>query len=179
MTISLSRSARRFLSCVAAVTPLLAAMPLTATSANAADMTVKAPVVAPVPLWNGFYIGAHGGYGMGSSRLVDPSFAFAQDRFTMDTKGALAGAQVGGNWQFDNIVVGAELDLSWASIKGNRPFDPANPILSGLSVSYQALATGTGRIGYAFDNVLAYAKGGLPGQMSPTRPMSARLVRST
>ncbi|MGT2439150.1 outer membrane protein [Bradyrhizobium betae] len=161
MTISILRSARRFLACAAAVAPLLAAMSLTATSANAADMTVKAPVVAPVPLWNGFYIGAHGGYGTGSSRLVDPSFAFAQDRFTMDTKGAIAGAQVGGNWQFDNIVVGAELDLSWASIKGNRPVDPANPILSGLSVSYQALATGTGRIGYAFDNALVYAKGGV------------------
>ncbi len=124
-------------------------------------MTVKAPVVAPVPLWNGFYIGAHGGYGVGSSRLVDPSFAFAQDRFTMDTKGAIAGAQVGANWQFDNIVVGAELDLSWASIKGNRPVDPASPILSGLAVSYQALATGTGRIGYAFDGALVYAKGGV------------------
>ncbi|WP_375309574.1 outer membrane protein [Bradyrhizobium sp. A5] len=161
MTISVLRSARRFLACAAAVAPLLAAMSLTATSANAADMTVKAPVVAPVPLWNGFYIGAHGGYGVGSSRLVDPSFAFAQDRFTMDTKGAIAGAQVGGNWQFDNIVVGAELDLSWASIKGNRPVDPANPLLSGLSVSYQALATGTGRIGYAFDNALVYAKGGV------------------
>lgn len=161
MTISIIRKARRFLAGAAAVMPLLAGMSLAATSAKAADMTVKAPVVAPVPLWNGFYIGAHGGYGFGSSRLVDPSFAFAQDRFTMDTKGALAGAQVGGNWQFDNIVVGAELDLSWASIKGNRPVDPANPILSGLSVSYQALATGTGRIGYAFDNALVYAKGGV------------------
>lgn len=160
MTISLSRSARRFLAGAATVTSLLAANAFTATSALAADMTVKAPVVAPVPLWNGFYIGVHGGYGAGSSRIVDPSLALAQDRYTMDTKGALAGAQVGANWQFDNIVIGAELDLSWASIKGSRPADPA-VITSGLTVAYHALATGTGRVGYAFDNLLAYVKGGV------------------
>lgn len=160
MTVSILRTARRVLTSAAAATPRLAAMALTVTSANAADLAVKAPVVAPVPLWTGFYIGAHGGYGFGSSRLVDPSLTFAQDRYTMDTKGALAGGQVGANWQFDRVVVGAELDLSWSSIKGNRPVDPAL-ITSGLAVSYQALATGTGRIGYAFDNVLAYAKGGV------------------
>lgn len=160
MTISILRSVRRFLSCAAAVTPLFAAMPLTATSAIAADMTVKAPVVAPMPLWNGFYIGVHGGYGVGSSRLVDSSFVFAQDRFTMDTRGAIAGAQVGGNWQFDHLVVGAELDFSWASIRGSRPSDPAD-ITSGIAVAYHALATGTGRIGYAFDGLLTYAKGGV------------------
>lgn len=160
MTFSILRSARRLLSCAAAVTTLLAAMPLTTIPANAADMSVKAPVVAPVPLWNGFYIGIHGGYGAGGSRLVDPSFALAQDRYTMDTRGAIAGAQVGGNWQFDHLVVGAELDLSWASFKGSRPADPAD-ITSGLTVAYHALATATGRVGYAFDDVLAYAKGGV------------------
>jgi outer membrane immunogenic protein len=160
MTISIQRSARRFISRAAALAPLFATISLAANPAIAADMTVKAPVVAPVPLWNGFYIGVHGGYGAGSSRLVDSSFTFAQDRFTMDTRGAIAGAQVGGNWQFDNLVIGAELDLSWASIRGSRPADPAD-ITSGISVAYHALATGTGRIGYAFDGLLAYAKGGV------------------
>jgi outer membrane immunogenic protein len=150
---------RRFLS-TAIVTPLLATMPLTATSAIAADMAVKAPVVAPVPLWTGFYIGVHGGYGLGSSRLVDPDFTIVFDRVTMDTSGALAGAQVGGNWQFDNLVVGAELDVSWASIKGSIPGDPAN-IASGIAVAYHALATGTGRIGYASGNLLGYVKAGV------------------
>jgi outer membrane immunogenic protein len=161
MTISLPRSARLLLSCAAAVTTLLSIVPLSATSANAADMTVKAPVVAPVPLWNGFYMGVHGGYSVGSSRLVDPGFSFVPDRFTMDTRGALAGAQVGGNWQFNNLVVGAELDLSWASIQGSMPADPTNAPRTGFAVSYHALATGTARIGYALDDVLLYAKGGV------------------
>ncbi len=160
MTISILRSARCLFACAAAVTPFLATMPLGATSAIAADMTVKAPVVAPVPLWTGFYMGVHGGYGRGNSRLVDPDLTFAQDRFNMATRGWLAGAQIGANWQFDSLVVGAELDLSWGDIKGSRPVDPAN-IFSGIAVSYQALATGTGRIGYAAGNALVYVKGGV------------------
>lgn len=160
MTISILRPARRLFACAAAVTPLLASLPFTATSASAADMTIKAPVVAPVPLWTGFYLGIHGGGGVGSSRLVDPDFTIAQDRVTMDTRGAIAGAQVGANWQFDNLVVGGELDVSWSSIRGNRPADPAN-IASGLTVAYQALATGTGRIGYAAGDLLAYGKAGV------------------
>jgi outer membrane immunogenic protein len=158
MTSSISRRARRFLA--AAAMPLLASISLAATSANAADMSVKAPVVAPVPLWNGFYLGVHGGYGVGSTRLVDSGFIFAQDRYTMDTRGAIAGAQVGGNWQFGNLVVGAELDLSWASFKGSRPADPAD-ITSGINMAYHALGTGTGRVGYAFDSLLTYVKGGV------------------
>lgn len=160
ISISISRSARRLLSRVATVAPLLATMPFTAMSANAADMTVKAPVVAAVPLWTGFYIGVHGGGGMGSSRLVDPSLTFAQDRFTMDTSGALAGAQIGANWQFDNLVVGGEIDASWSSIKGNRAIDPTN-MFSGIAVAYNAMATGTGRIGYASGGLLGYVKGGV------------------
>jgi outer membrane immunogenic protein len=123
-------------------------------------MTVKAPVVAPVPLWNGFYMGIHGGGGLGSSRLVDPDFVIVFDRVSMDTRGALAGAQIGGNWQFDNVVVGGEIDVSWTSIKGSLPIDPTN-ILSGQSVAYQALATGTGRVGYAFGDLLGYVKAGV------------------
>jgi outer membrane immunogenic protein len=160
MTISTLRSARRLFSCAAAVTPLLVTTPFAATSAIAADMTIKAPVVAPVPLWTGFYMGIHGGGGLGSSRLVDPDFTIVFDRVTMDTRGALAGAQIGANWQFDNIVVGGEIDASWSSIKGSRPGDPAN-IASGLAVAYHALATGTGRIGYASGNVLSYVKAGV------------------
>jgi outer membrane immunogenic protein len=135
-------------------------MPLTATSAIAADMTLKSPVVAPVPLWNGFYMGLHGGGGLGSSRLVDPDFQIVFDRVSMDSRGALAGAQIGGNWQFDNIVVGGEIDVSWSSIKGSLPSDGFS-VLSGLAVAYKALATGTGRIGYASGNVLSYVKAGV------------------
>jgi outer membrane immunogenic protein len=38
--------------------------------AYAADMPVKAPVVAPVYSWTGFYIGANVGGGWGSRRRV-------------------------------------------------------------------------------------------------------------
>ena len=48
-------------------------------------------------------------------------------------------------------MVGGELDASWASVKGSLT-DPAafvQPVMAGLSADYKALATGTGRVGYA------------------------------
>jgi outer membrane immunogenic protein len=136
----------------------------TASSAIAADLSVKAaPVPVDPPLWTAFYIGAHGGWGQGRSHLEDPSLvAFGPNPMSVESSGSLAGFQIGGDWQFGNIVVGAELDGSWSSIKGSVT-DPAafvQPVFQGISVNYNALATGTGRVGYAFGNLLGYVKGG-------------------
>ena len=95
-----------------------------------------------------------------NSGLEDPDFQITYDRLTVNSRGALAGAQVGADWQFGNLVVGGEIDASWASIKGSLAPDP-NFFLSGLSAQYQALATGTARVGYAAGNLLGYVKGGV------------------
>lgn len=160
MTISILRLVRRHFSCAVAAVSLLATAPLSVSFADAADLALKGPPAAAVPLWTGFYIGLHGGAGKGKSQLEDPDFQIAFDRVTMNSRGSLAGAQVGADWQFGNIVVGGEIDASWSSIKGNVAPDPAF-FLSGLSVQYQALATGTGRVGYAAGNLLGYVKGGV------------------
>jgi outer membrane immunogenic protein len=154
MTDSIACSAR--LACTAAIAATLATLPLSS-SALAADMPPPAPVAA-VSQWTGFYIGIHGGGGWGRSGLEDPDFNITYQPITMDSRGALAGAQVGANWQFGSFVIGGELDASWASIKGSVPLDN---IFNGLSVQYQALATATGRVGYATGNFLGYAKGGV------------------
>ena len=161
MTTFLSRLVdRRFASAVA-IACLLAILPLSSFSAEAADMPAKigAPVVA-APLWTGFYIGVHGGGGQGSSHVEDPDFQLTFLPQSVRSRGALAGVQVGADWQFGNLVVGGELDAAWTSIKGTLAPDPA-VFLSGLSVHYQALATATGRAGYAAGNVLGYVKGGV------------------
>ena len=67
---------------------------------------------------------------------------------------------MGANWQFGSMVVGGELDASAASVKGNTAPDPAF-LFSGFAAKFLALATGTGRVGYAAGNLLGYAKGGL------------------
>lgn len=137
---------------------------LTTSSAIAADLPVKAaPVVVEAPLWTAFYIGAHGGWGQGRSRLEDPTLvAFGPDPLTVESRGSLAGLQIGADWQFGNLVVGAEIDGSWSSIKANVT-DPAvfvQPVFAGISLEYKAFGTGTGRVGYAFGNLLGYVKGG-------------------
>ena len=67
--------------------------------ASAADMAVKAPPPAPLPViynWSGFYIGANGGWGQSHScldfvRLVGPVFSDG----CADRSGGLAGGQIG------------------------------------------------------------------------------------
>lgn len=159
MTRTTSRSARRVFAS-AAVLAAGVALSLTLSPAHAADMAVKSPVVVAAPLWSGFYIGAHGGGGLANSRLQDPDFQITYFPANIRATGYLAGGQLGANWQMGNIVVGGELDASWANLNGTTVGD-AFTILSGLSAQYKALATGTARVGYAFGNVLGYAKGGV------------------
>src|SRR5205085_6961993 len=93
---------------------LIAAASLVALAAPAiaADMRmpVKAPppVVAPVTMWSGFYIGLNGGYSWGRSRtdavfavggvpIVPPAGSVLSGTFNLN--GGLFGGQIGYNWQ--------------------------------------------------------------------------------
>jgi len=137
-------------------------------SAFAADirMPIKAQVAAPVPYsWTGCYIGAQVGYGWGNKNFSDPTgtgFAPAGSVTRDNIRGGLAGGQIGCNYQFaGNWVVGVEGEYAWANIKGDTL---ADPFFSGKNTAFSsktdALASVTGRVGYAFDRVLLYAKGG-------------------
>lgn len=134
MTTSIGLSPSCRLACAVAIAATAAALPAFIPSAIAADMPAQVrPVAVAQPLWTGFYFGAHGGGAWGSSRLVDPAFQIAFDPVTIKSSGALAGAQMGANWQFGNIVVGGELDASWTSVKGSVPVDPNfGPVVSGF-----------------------------------------------
>jgi outer membrane immunogenic protein len=136
------------------------------TPAFAADLPVrmplKAPIAAPVLAfnWTGCYLGAQAGGGWGRKNFtdeettpLDPAFPAAR------TSGAVVGGQVGCDYQFaSNVVVGIEGAGSWADIKGS-----SDPFFSGKAVfnaDTRWLATATGRLGYSFDRILIYAKGG-------------------
>lgn len=140
-----------------------------AAPASAADlplrMSVKAPVVAAVPFsWTGCYAGAHAGYGWGRENFEDPNANFtanAGDSLGVRSEGALAGGQIGCNYQFaSHWVVGLEGQYSWADIKG----DSTGPDLifgaKNLASKTDALASITGRLGYTFERVMLYGKGG-------------------
>ena len=128
----------------------------------AADLPFKAPpdpVVAPS--WSGFYFGVHGGWGWGNTQISDPLFGPSFDPFEATYNGPLAGGQFGANLQYGNVVFGAELDGCWTFVRGNTNRNQSIITSSTTNaIDFRALATGTGRIGYAMGPWLAYAKAG-------------------
>jgi outer membrane immunogenic protein len=112
--------------------------------AIAADMAVKAPLLAAAPSfnWSRCYFGAHVGYGwgrntndFGNAIASGPTEGFEGfpaefGPFNHNTSGAVAGGQVGCNHQLaPNWLVGVEGELWWSGIKGGftAPEDGTDP----------------------------------------------------
>jgi outer membrane immunogenic protein len=145
---------------------LAAIMLLAGVPAVAADLE-PSPVRAPAPMpaiatvysWTGLYLGVHGGGGWSKWNGMDPTDP-ASGWSAANGSGAVAGGQVGGNYQIGNAVLGLEGTYAWSDIK----VDAGGPFAGGagftLTVKNDYLATIAGRVGYAFDRVLVYGKGG-------------------
>ena len=127
-------------------------------SAQAADMPApapvyRAPVVVPVYNWNGFYIGGNLGWGFGNaSATYNPTGA----TWDINKNAFLGGVQAGYNWQSGNFVFGVEGEFEWLDGKSTR--NSASGLWADGGTTW--MATIAGRVGYAADNVLWYAKGG-------------------
>ena len=138
-----------------------------------ARMPAKAPLAASAPIsWTGCYVGAHAGAGWGRSGVSDPNVALfgasitptSGDTIGIDGAGAVVGAQIGCDYQFaNNWVIGLAGDFSWANIDASE-IDPFFNGKSGgpipLHAKTDSLAAAAGRVGYAWDHYLLYAKGG-------------------
>ncbi|MCS3725271.1 outer membrane protein [Bradyrhizobium betae] len=131
-----------------------------ATAIIASPVLAGGPLPAPVVSWTGAYAGVHGGWGWGKSEFRDPANNPSNNPFFAYYNGPLAGGQLGYNWQQGNYVIGAEIDGSWSFVKGNTSTSPLLTSSTNNGVGYTALATATGRVGYASGQWLAYAKGG-------------------
>jgi outer membrane immunogenic protein len=120
----------------------------------AADLpAVKAPVVKvqPVYNWTGCYGGAHFG-----------ALFVQQDWGTLgagDDGGLVLGGQLGCDYQVSNWVFGVQGDLAWTDASGTHP-DGLAPAT--LTDEWKAnwLGSVTGRVGYAFDQLLPYVRAG-------------------
>jgi outer membrane immunogenic protein len=137
----------------------------------AADMPTKGPVAPLAPAvapynWTGFYLGGHFGYGWGTLDVTNVNgsvnFPAGLER-SKDINGWLGGFQGGYNWQFaPNWLIGIEGEYSFTDIDGDEDF--VSPVNSDrISHSHDRVkwtATATGRLGYAMQNWLFYAKGG-------------------
>src|ERR1700683_2697744 len=103
---------------------LAAGTALSVCSAGAADLPPGPPPPPPVaPIgyappvynWTGIYFGGPLGGGDAGSAWNDPITGSGNDTF--NSWGFLGGAQVGGNIQFNRLVLGVEGDFSWTTIK--------------------------------------------------------------
>ena len=72
----------------------------------------------------------------------------------------VGGGQVGANYQFNSFVVGVEGDFDWFANNNNAAAVTAHGTTVQASNNGRWLTTLTGRLGYAFDHVLFYGKGG-------------------
>jgi outer membrane immunogenic protein len=121
-------------------------------SANAADLgqpVYKAPPPpAPVYSWTGCYLGVQGGGGTMSDTWADQTGA-----------GALAGGQVGCNYQIDHIVLGVEGEGWWSGFKDNdKGFEGVD---SGTDTTTNRWDFDVAlRAGFAWDRALIYGKVG-------------------
>jgi outer membrane immunogenic protein len=137
-----------------------------AVPAAAADLPVrpytKAPAVVPPPIynWGGFYIGANGG-GASSHKCWDfttPAGVFVISEGCHDATGGVAGGQIGYRWQMSNFVFGVEAQGDWANLRGSN-VSLAFPAFTNIS-RIDGIGLFTGQVGWAWNNVLLYVKGG-------------------
>lgn len=130
------------------------------TSASAADLPAyKAPpVITPAFSWTGFYIGANAGYSWGKASGDVAAFGVTANG-DENLNGAIAGGQIGFNWQTGNLVFGLEADGQWSGQKFS-----SSASSGGITVTeddkIQWFATFRGRFGYAADRWLFYVTGG-------------------
>jgi outer membrane immunogenic protein len=143
-----------------------------------ARMYTKAPVIAPVANWTGFYVGAdlggvvQGGNGQSNFFQNDPDPRFANLRQNQLANGTsfLAALHAGYNWQFaKNLVLGVEADGQWQKPRyvfcRETDVDSVPCFDNSFGYSYvnsetRSMATVRGRLGFTWDRLMLYGTGG-------------------
>jgi opacity protein-like surface antigen len=151
----------------------------------AADLPVSrpyrsAPFIVRQPVeWTGLYFGANAGYGWGqySSNITFAGLTVVNaadltaaggptelsgTRVTGSgsPRGAIAGGQIGFNWQAGMFVFGAEIDGQWSGQENTFTVVCGPNCTATESVKIRSLVTGRGRFGLAFDWIMPYVTGG-------------------
>jgi outer membrane immunogenic protein len=155
----------------------------------AVSQQILAPDIAaaqsPGTNWSGFHVGVSGGGGVGNSSQTD-NYVPPVPQTTVVTKpppppppppppieevvhgvadgkynvgGALFGAGLGYNWQYQSWVLGLETDLAFASIDGSSQTCGISPHQCGTKLD--SLGTLRVNLGPSWDRYWLYATGGL------------------
>jgi len=140
-------------------------------SVNAADIPMPMnPYVGGPPIfsWSGCSIGGHVGWGWSRTTLSDApggssssliDFAGSGRSVTVSGNGPVFGGQLGCDYQFNPwFVAGIQASFAGADINGSA-VDPF-ALNSTLQAKTDFLADVSARLGFAWDRVLFYGKGG-------------------
>jgi outer membrane immunogenic protein len=141
----------------------------------------KAPVMAPVMSWTGFYAGLNGGY-ISGHQSVDPTvlseacdnplgcpqiLALLSTGWKISPNSFTGGLQFGYNQQYGNVFFGLESDFDYLRLNGSFAFGPTRtsqqPITGAGagSLTTSWVATVRPRFGWVADRLLVYVTGGL------------------
>jgi outer membrane immunogenic protein len=124
----------------------------------------KAPaMVAPVYDWSGFYVGLNGGGASSHDCYTITSVAgtaiIPNSEGCHDATGGVVGGQAGYRWQSASWVFGVEAQGDWANLRGsNASLTALIPYTNQTKID--AIGLITGQVGYAWNSVLLYVKGG-------------------
>jgi outer membrane immunogenic protein len=137
----------------ASLVVLGAAAPAFAADLAARRYTKAPPMMMAAYDWSGFYIGLNGG---GATSHNCWTFGGASEG-CHDATGGTVGGQIGYRWQQGPVVFGVEAQGNWADFKG----DNASLLFATRNqTKIDAFGLFTGQVGYAFNNVPWYVKGG-------------------
>ncbi len=146
-----------------------------AAPAFAADVVMEeppAPMVMEVPAatgWSGVYVGVQAGYAFGGDNGVfqlDPFTPGLETAFSPGFSGDfddgfIGGAHVGYDWQYQQLVFGAILDVTYADISDSQSGFSTTPAFYTIERELDWMVTARARLGYAFnDRFLVYGTGG-------------------
>jgi outer membrane immunogenic protein len=141
----------------------LVALGMASAPASAADLAARPvytkappPIAAPYYDWSGFYLGINGGWGQNRDNRSDATTGVSFG--SHDANGGTVGGQVGYRWQMSSLVFGLEAQGNWSDFKGSS----TSLLFNGQTNTSKIDSFGlfTGQIGYAWDRVLVYVKGG-------------------
>jgi outer membrane immunogenic protein len=136
---------------------------------SAADLALPMKAAPVVPFtWTGCYVGAQAGLGAQTDGWAQNSVDVGVDSFGGNGAngwGAIAGGQIGCNYQINQLVVGIEGDGVWSNIQNTSGFSEGlgGPDAEGVRFRTRNLwdADVALRVGAAFDRLLVYGKGGV------------------
>lgn len=123
-----------------------------------APMVTKAPAAVIAQTWQGVYVGGNVGGAWNRSCWVFDPIGTPVTEGCLRPSGAVAGGQIGVNWQSGNVVFGLEAAGDWADLKGSR-ISQGFPNFTNETKT-DAIGMFTGRLGWASNAWLLYVKGG-------------------